>query len=59
MNRRDIFKLFAGSAAMPAVKSVENLKVEKDDIVVLKFPHRCVVILENGADISVLRKEQL
>lgn len=40
MNRRDVFKLFAGSAAIPAVKSVESLRVEKDDTVVLKFPGR-------------------
>lgn len=43
MTRRDIFRLFAGSATIPAVKSVESLKMEKDDIIVLKFPH-CISV---------------
>ena len=37
MTRRDIFKMFAGVAGIPAVKSVETLDVKKDDTIVLKF----------------------
>lgn len=34
MNRRDIFKLFGGAAALPAVKSVETLVLKKDETLI-------------------------
>jgi len=34
MNRRDVFKLFGG---IPAVKSVEQLKLDPGDAIVLRF----------------------
>jgi len=37
MNRRDIFKLFGGVTALPAVKAVETLRLEPNDTLVLKF----------------------
>ncbi len=36
MNRRDIFKLFGGAAAIPVVKSVEMLEMKSDDVLVVK-----------------------
>lgn len=36
VNRRDIFKLFGGAAAIPAVKSVEMLEMKPDDVLVVK-----------------------
>lgn len=36
MNRRDIFKLFGGAAAIPAVKSVEMLEMKPEDVLVVK-----------------------
>lgn len=81
MNRRDVFKIFGGSAAIPAVQSVEQLKVESGDTLVLKFKQRLtqenheqirrtfnnslserfpdlrLIILDNGADIQVLKRK--
>jgi len=40
MTRRDIFKLFGGASALPAVKAVESLQVSPKDTIVLKLEHR-------------------
>lgn len=35
MNRRDIFRFFGGAAAIPTVRSIELLEIEKEDTLIV------------------------
>lgn len=57
MNRRDIFKLFGGAAAIPAVKSVEMLEMKPDDVLIVKV--KASISQKTATEIQALCKSRL
>jgi hypothetical protein len=39
MDRRDLFKMFGGTAGIPLVRSVEKLEVRTDEVIVITTEH--------------------
>lgn len=51
ITRRDVLKLLGVTAALPAVKSVEQLKLEPDDCIVITYDE-----LLSDANVKVIRQ---